>query len=157
VPKWRRTIAMAASVAGSLLLGSAVPSATPPGETISLMDWHGQSSGHSGFQVRASSTGLLYPGTTRKISLTVVNPNPFPIRVRMIKGRLASTSRAGCRPVASNLQVRPYTGRLPLVVAPFGRRDAGHLELHMPGSVVDACQRARFVIHIDSDAARSGR
>ncbi|MEV6844189.1 hypothetical protein [Actinoplanes sp. NPDC051411] len=155
--KWRLVLAGSVALTGSLMLGSAAPSSAPPGETISLVDWHGHSSDRQAFQIRTSSTGLLYPGATRKISLTIVNPNPFPITVRMIKGRLASTSRTGCRPTASNLQVRPYTGRLPLVVAPFGRRDAGHLELHMPGSVVDACQRARFVIHIDSDAARSGR
>jgi hypothetical protein len=148
---------VAASVAGSFLLGSAAPSVTPPGETISLVDWSGQPSRHDTFQIRPSSAGLLYPGATRKIDLTIVNPNPFPITVRMIKGRLASTSRSGCKPEATNLQVRPYSGRLPVIVGPFGRRDAGHIEVHMPNSVVDSCQRAQFVIHVDSDASRSSR
>jgi hypothetical protein len=159
VSKWRLAVATAVSLAGSLLLGSATPSTAPPGETISLVGWpeHGYSPGHAGFQVRTSSTGLLYPGTTRKISVTIINSNPFPIVVRTIQGRLASTSRPGCKPIAANLQIRPYSGRLPLVVRPFGRRDAGQLEVHMPNSVVDACQRARFDIHIDSKATRADR
>ncbi len=153
---WRLLLAASASVAGSFLLGSAAPSVAPPGEAISLVDWHGQAPDHQGFRVWASSTGLLYPGITRRISLTVVNPNPFPITVRTIKGHLSSASRSGCRPTATNLQIRPYAGHLPVVVRAFGRRDAGYLEVHMPGSVVDACQRARFVIRIDGEAARSG-
>jgi hypothetical protein len=159
VSKWRLAVATAVSLAGSLLLGSATPPAALPGETISLVGRpeHGYSPGHPGFQVRTSSAGLLYPGTTRKISVIVINPNPFPIAVRTIQGRLASTSRAGCKPIAANLQVRPYPGRLPLVVRAFSRRDAVPLEVYMPNSVVDACQRARFVIHIDSNAARADR
>jgi hypothetical protein len=157
VPNWRLLLAASISVTGSLLLGSAAPSVAPRGDAVSLVNWYGQAPDHHGLRIRASSTGPLYPGTTRKISLTVVNPNPFPITVRAIKGHLRSTSRSGCKPIASNLQIRPFGGRLPVVVRAFGRYDAGYLEVHMPGSVVDACQRARFDIRIDGEAARSGR
>jgi uncharacterized protein YwbE len=157
--KRRLLVAVTASLTGSLLLGSATPSVAPPGQTIALASWsdRGHSSENHGFQIRTSTTGKLYPGTTRRISLTVSNPNPFPITVRTIKGRVAWTSRPGCRPLPTNLEVRPYAGRLPLLVRAFSRRDAGQLEIYMPNSVIDACQRARFVIHIDSDAARADR
>jgi hypothetical protein len=159
MPKWRLAVAATISLTGSLLLGSATPFVAPPGRTIDLVSWpaRGPSSGYHGFQVKASTTGRLFPGATRPVSLTIVNPNPFPITVRMIKGTVAWTSRRGCRPSATNLEVRPYRGRLPLVVRPFSRRSAEALEIHMPNSVVDACQRARFVIHIDSNAARADR
>ena len=152
MPRWRFLVAVAA--AGFLLAGGE-PVVPPPGEIIELTSWHEARAG--AFEVRVSSAGKLYPGATWRLGLTIINPNPFPIAVRTIKGRLASTSRAGCRPISANLEIRPYGGRLPLVVRGRSRRDAGRLEIHMPNTVVDACQRARFVIHIESNATKAGR
>jgi hypothetical protein len=158
VSRWQLWAAASVSLAGSLLLGSATPSATPPGETISLAGWsHGDSPSRQHFEIKTSSPGPLFPGATRNMRLTIVNPNPFPIAVRAIKGRLASTSHPRCKAIAANLQVHPYAGQLPLVIRSFSRRDVGQIEIHMPNSVVDACQWARFDIRIDSDATRLDR
>ena len=159
MPKWRLLATAAALLlAGAVLTGEA-PAVPPPGEAIALTGWqgHGYPSRPPTFTIRVAPTGLLYPGTTRSLSLTITNPHPYAIRVRTITGRPVSTSKPGCRPVTSNLEVRPYRGRLPLVVDALSRRDAGQLEIHMPNSVVDACQRAHFVIHIDSEAVQVNR
>jgi hypothetical protein len=146
---------LVAIAAAGLLLAGGEPVVQPPGEVIELTSWHAARPG--AFEIRASPAGQLYPGATRKLGLTIINPNPFPIEVRTIKGRLASTSRAGCQPIPANLEIRPYDGRLPLVVRGLSRRDAGQLAIHMPNTVVDGCQRARFVIHINSSATKADR
>jgi len=158
VPRWQLWVAAAASLAGSFLLSSAAP-VTPLGEDIALANWRpdGRHDRPQPIEIRVSTAGDLYPGARRKVSLTIINPNNFPIKVRMIRGRIKSTSYRGCAPLPVNLAIRPYAGRLPLTVAARSRRDAGRLDIYMPNSVVDACQRARFVIRVEADAVRDER
>jgi hypothetical protein len=158
VPRWRWMVAAVTSLAASLTLGSAAPSDMPSGDGLTLVTWRSDRDRHpSPIRIRVSPTGKLYPGARRALGLSLANPNPFAIKVRTIRGRVVSTSKRGCTPGATNLMVLPYRGRLPLAVAAGSRRDAGQLEIFMPNSVVDACQGARFVIHIDADATRAGR
>ena len=146
--RWQLWVAAATSLAGSSLLSSAAPVAPPLGESIALANWQADGRHHrpQPIEIRVSTTGNLYPGARRKVRLTIINPNVFPVKVRMIRGRVKSTSRRGCAPLPTNLEVRPYSSRLPLTVGPRSRRDAGSLDIFMPNSVVDACQRARFII-----------
>ena len=157
--RWQLWVAAATSLAGSFLLSSAAPVAPPLGESIALANWQaaGRHDRPQPIEIRVSTVGDLYPGARRKVRLTIINPNVFPIKVRTIRGRIKSTSRRGCAPLATNLEIRPYSGHLPLTMAPRSRRDAGQLDIYMPNSVVDACQRARFVIRVEADAVEAGR
>lgn len=159
MPRWQLWVAAATSFAGSLLLGSAAPVSPPSSESIALTHWQAdrRNDRPQPIEIRVSTAGALYPGARRKVSLTIINPNAFPVKVRTIRGRIKSASHRGCAPLATNLEIQPYAGRLPLTVPARSRRDAGQLGIYMPNSVVDACQRARFVIRVEADATKDGR
>ena len=59
--------------------------------------------------------------------------------------------------MASNLQVEPYTGALPARVEARDTLPAGAVPLHMPNTVVDACQEATFTVTVTADAAVAAR
>jgi hypothetical protein len=94
----------------------------------------------------------LYPGASKRLTVTVKNGNHFKIKLATVKTAVAAkTSLAGCTGSATNLTVvRPKptlkmapmkSGKLTLIVA-------------MPRSVVNACQGARFTISITVKAVK---
>ncbi|MDI6099652.1 hypothetical protein QLQ12_13700 [Actinoplanes sp. NEAU-A12] len=89
--------------------------------------------------------------------MTVTNPYPFPINVHSIQARVAETSRWRCKPTATNLKVGPFSGRLPLAVSARGQKAAGELEVTMPKTVADACQKATFRLVFTATASRTAR
>jgi hypothetical protein len=158
VVRWQIVAAAATSIAASALLGSAAPANSP--NDMVLTSWRGaatESRANYQFEIKASSVKGLHPGSRAHVALRIENPYPFDLRVFSLKGELVGTSRRGCRPTGTNLEVRPYRGTLPLAVR--GRREvsAGYLDLHMPNTVVDACQRTTFTIRISGLAAKASR
>lgn len=151
------TVSAAIVAAGAFLNAGLMPRPDVSEENIVLVgDRAEQDTGYH-FDIKPSSVRGLYPGATRPINLVFTNSYAFPLRVTSIKGELVSSSKRGCRPTASNLKVSPYSGRLPLTVPPQSRVDAGHLDVRMPNSVVDACQRAEFTIRITGYATKAAR
>jgi len=43
-----------------------------------------------------SSVTGLYPGATLSVTVTVVNPNPFPVKVTAVTGGTVTTTTSGC-------------------------------------------------------------
>jgi hypothetical protein len=109
------------------------------------------------FTVQATPVDGLYPGAVRRLRLTLTNPYTFDLLVTGLRADLVGTSRPGCAPVSTNLEVQPYTGELPVGVKAEESTEAGAVPLHMPNSVVDDCQRATFTIKLSADAMRAER
>ncbi|MEV6298266.1 hypothetical protein AB0M02_02545 [Actinoplanes sp. NPDC051861] len=93
----------------------------------------------------------------RRTRLTVVNPYPFPISVGRLGARLVSTSDRACKPTATNLRVGSFLGELPITVPARGRKTPGELEVAMPNTAADACQRTTFHLAITATATRVKR
>jgi hypothetical protein len=116
---------------------------------------HADATDRYSFVMHAEGVEDLYPGADRRLVLTMTNPYAFDLLVTDIHAELAATSNAGCDPVPANLQLRDFTGDLPVRVAAGSDTESGAVPLHMPNSVVDACQRATFTIALDADATRA--
>ena len=114
-------------------------------------------SGGDDFEIIGRPVDGLNPGTTRRIEVSVRNPQRHAIRVLSIRARVVATSIRGCRPISSNLVVRPYQGRLPVVVDGQDRLTLGYFELFMPPSVTDACRNVVFTIKFSGVAEQPFR
>lgn len=156
--RWQMLVA-AATAFGGIALVNVVGARTGSDQNLELTASRAMSHGyeHYRFEITGSSAKPLYPGAVRRIDLTFSNPYPAPIRVQAVSGKLISTSKNGCLPSPINLQVRPYRGHLPITVYPKMRRAAGYIELHMPNSVVNACQGVTFTIKFIGEATKAGR
>jgi hypothetical protein len=109
------------------------------------------------FTVSGTAMKGLHPGAVRRTRVTVVNPYPFPIKVRLIEARVMSTSQRHCRPIAANLAIEPYLGSLPLTVIAHGRRIGGEFEVRMPNTVAEACKNVTFTVEFTAEASRVSR
>lgn len=148
--------AAVAAVLGAVTLGPGGP-ATGQDMVLATVRASGPGDDGYGFHISGTAVSGLYPGATRRIDLTFANPYLTPIQVRSVTGRLVSASKRGCGPTSVNLQVLAYDGRLPTTVLPRSRKRAGHLGVHMPNSVADACQNATFMIELTGVATKVGR
>lgn len=112
----------------------------------------------SAFAVEAPALTGLTPNSVTSLTLTVRNPNPFPIKVTELGGTLGSTSRSTCRATPSNLVVLRWQGnvRLPLTVPARSTRNAGEIPLYMPNTVANDCQRTTFTIRFHGSAEKVG-
>ncbi|GAB1643013.1 hypothetical protein [Krasilnikovia sp. MM14-A1259] len=155
--RWQRILAAAAAVVGAAALGVALrdDDAGVQAMTLTAVQGPAQDAGHYTFTVRAAPVDGLVPGTDRRLVLTLDNPYDFDLLVTDLRADLVATSRVGCAPVPANLEVRRYTGELPVRVDAGDSREAGSVPLHMPNTVVDACQRATFTIALDASATRA--
>jgi hypothetical protein len=151
VHRWYKLAAVVAVILGASTLGSG---GSAYGQDLVLTTSRG--TGY-GFHISGTAVSGLYPGATRRIDLTFANPYLTAIEVRSVTGRLVSTSKRGCGPIPVNLQVLPYGGRLPTTVPARSRKSSGHLDVHMPNSVADACQNATFMIELTGVATKVGR
>jgi hypothetical protein len=155
VRRWQTLAAVA--IATSALVGSTVSGTKTPEQNIVLTGGRDSSRDGYHFDIKASSVRGLYPGATKHIDLTIVNSYSFPLRITSVRGRLVDTSKSGCRAVASNLKVAAYGGQLPLTIPAKSRKSAGRIDVRMPNTVVDACQRATFSIRVAGSATKAAR
>ena len=153
---WQKSILAVVALVGAAGMGAALHVEKSADQRMTLNAVEAPASdGHYSFAIRATPVAGLYPGADRRLVLTLDNPYPFALVVTDMRARLVSTSNPGCAPVSTNLELRPYTGRLPLSVAADDSHAGGTVPLHMPNSVVDACQAATFTIALDADATRA--
>lgn len=157
--RWRILVAVATVVGCAVALGTAERSTgVSAQEMVLTMSGEGaRGSGHYAFAISGTTPKDLFPGATREIELTFANPSTAALQINRVRGRLTATSRAGCRPVASNLTIKEYRGRLPVLVRPRSRKTAGSLTIFMPRSVANACQDATFDILLTGDATKAAR
>ncbi len=157
--RWRILVAVATVVGCAVALGTAERSTGVAAQkmVLTMSGEVSRDSGRYAFTITGTTPKDLFPGATRKIELTFANPSTVALRIDRVRGRLTATSKAGCRPVAANLTIEDYHGRLPVVVRPLSRKSGGSLTVSMPRSVADDCQDARFDILLTGDATRATR
>lgn len=109
------------------------------------------------FTVSGTTMDDFYPGAVRSTRVTVANPFRFGIKVHHIEAHVVGTSKRRCRPIAANLTVGSYTGRLPLTVAAHKREVAGEFKVKMPNTVAEACKNVRFRVQFTARASRLSR
>ncbi len=158
MPRWQLALVAVVSIAGAAGAGAVLRPGASIDQAATLTAVHEPAAGAArySFVMRAAGVDDLYPGADRRLVLTMTNPYAFDLLVTDIHAELAATSNAGCDPVPANLELRDYTGELPLRVAAGSDHESGAVPLHMPNSVVDACQRATFTIALAADATRAG-
>jgi hypothetical protein len=84
----------------------------------------------------------LYPGATRKLTLTLHNSDPTQsIVVRSVQIRDIRTTKRSCAPSRRNLRIEHRSGAFRIGAG--GRRRTSVL-LEMPNTVANACQGAVF-------------
>ncbi len=154
MPRWHHALVAVATIAGAAGAGAALRPADSIDQATTLTAVRDDE--RYSFVMHAAGVEDLYPGADRRLVLTMTNPYAFDLLVTDIHAELAATSNAGCDPVPANLELRDYTGELPLRVAAGSDHESGAVPLHMPNSVVDACQRATFTIALAADATRAG-
>jgi hypothetical protein len=157
--RWQLLLAAAVAIVGAASLGYAFRSDGSTDQEMELTAAQSADlgSGTYSFTVQATPVEGLYPGADRKLKLTLTNPYKFDLQMTVIRATLIATSNPGCAPVATNLEVKPYTGNLPVKVDAGDSKAAGSVPLHMPNSVANACQKAVFTINLSADATRTGR
>ncbi len=159
MPRWHLALVAVVTVAGAAGAGAALRPGASIDQATTLTAVHDTTADDRQFRfvMRAAPVDDLYPGADRRLVLTMTNPYAFDLVVTDIRAELAATSNAGCEPVPANLELHDFTGSLPLRVAAKSDRESGAVPLHMPNSVVDACQRATFTIALAAAATRADR
>ena len=153
--RWQMLAVATTAVVGAAGLGFALNVDGSTDQEMELTAAPGAAASPYSFTVQATPVEGLYPGAVRQLRLTLTNPYTFDLLVTGMHADLVGTSRPGCDPVSTNLEVRPYTGELPVGVEAEDSAEAGTVPLHMPNSVVDDCQRATFTIRLSADAMRA--
>jgi hypothetical protein len=109
-------------------------------------------------RVRITSNRVLglYPGARKRLILTLHNRDTrHSVRIRRIRVRDVATTKRGCAASRRNLRIRQYRGRM-LTLPPRGRRRVV-LQLTMPYTVANACQRATFKLRYTAQTAVKSR
>jgi hypothetical protein len=157
VHRWHKSVVAAAAVVGAAGLAVALRDPSTSDQQMTLTAAPGADGSNPVFTVRGAAVEDLYPGARRRLVLTLANSSSHDLVVTGMHARLTATSKPGCEPVVSNLEVGPYTGSLPARVGARDSREAGAVPLHMPNSVVDACQEATFTVLLTADATVAAR
>jgi hypothetical protein len=157
--RWQILVAAAVAVIGAASLGVVFRSDDSTDQEMELVAAQGTdpSSGTFAFTVQATPVEGLYPGAVRKLNLTLTNPYNFDLQMTAIRADLVATSNPGCAPVATNLELQPYTGDVPSKIPARDSKEAGSVPLRMPNTVANDCQEAVFTIQLTADATRVGR
>ncbi|MFI5494886.1 hypothetical protein [Actinoplanes sp. NPDC051859] len=147
--RWHKTVAAAAAVVGAASLGAALHDQTSTDQQLTLSVVAGSV---PILTVRGTAVDGLVPGARRRLVLTLANSSGVDLLVTGMHARLTATSKPGCAPDATNLEVEEYTGALPARLDARSTRQAGSVPLRMPNTVVDACQEATFTVAVTADA-----
>jgi hypothetical protein len=118
----------------------------------------GDSRGDVRFALTGHPVSGLYPGATRQIKITVVNPLGFPLSLRTLDGSLVGTNRRACPATRSTLRVAAYSGQLPIVIKPYGRITLpGSIQVTMPRDATPSCANTKLQISLTGTGRRNGR
>jgi hypothetical protein len=157
--KSRWTVTTAVAVLAGALAVVALDSPSDPDEALLLVGRdRAPGSGQLRFQLEGRSVRGLFPGATRQMRITVRNPLGVRFSLQQLTAEVSSSSRRGCAVTPANLQVRQYSGRLPVTVEATGStRLAGTVPVVMPMGASQKCAGAGFVITLSGVGMRMGR
>ncbi|GAA2614358.1 hypothetical protein [Paractinoplanes durhamensis] len=158
--KWWTPIATLVMLAAVLVVATTDQTTVTTDDTMVMVGGHGR--GDHGaplhFTLTAKPVHGLYPGKVEQLRVTVNNPTGYRLRLQQLSGRVTWSSRRGCPATSASLQVRQYTGRLPMVITARGRTDlGGSLPVVMPSGTSEKCAGARFTITISGMGYRVDR
>ncbi|MEU4237997.1 hypothetical protein [Actinoplanes sp. NPDC026619] len=157
--KWWTPLATLVMLAGLLVV--ATTDQSPAAEDTMVMVGGRGGHEHGGplyFTLTAGSVHGLYPGKVKQLRVTVNNPMGYRLRLQQLAGRVTWSSRRGCPATSASLQVRPYTGRLPVLISAHGRTTlTGTLPILMPSGTSEKCAGAHFRITISGMGYRVDR
>ncbi|WP_430780897.1 hypothetical protein [Actinoplanes sp. G11-F43] len=147
VKNWRIAAAVTAVLAGGLLAATSFSPHAPDEALLLVSRGSEPPGGPLHFTLEGKSVRGLHPGATRQMRIAVRNPLGVRISLQHLTAKVSSTSRRGCPATEANLQVRRYSGHLPVTVAATGRTDlAGSFPVVMPLGASEKCAGADFVI-----------
>jgi hypothetical protein len=156
---WWAAAAAAAALAAALVVVVTGPN-EPEDEALVLV---GRDSGnpHGGplaFELKGKPVKGLYPGAVKQMRITVENPLGYRLSVQRLSARVTSSSKRSCPATSANLQVRDYTGTLPVTVAAAGRTElGGAIPITMPLGATEKCAGVRFTISVSGVGRRVAR
>ena len=156
--RWHSLVA-AAAVVGVAVAGASSGPEGPDGDTIMVTTARGTATGYGpfGFTVAGSPVRGLYPGVVKDMRVTLTNPYGFDIAVQSMRGAVVASSNPRCKPGASTLVTRPFTGKLPLIIKAGSRRQVGAVPVAMPKGASAKCQKTTFTIQLTGTAKKAGR
>jgi hypothetical protein len=107
------------------------------------------------FTLALGSTGSLYPGITRSLSVTFTNPQAFDIKVTTLRVTAERASQnSSC--AASNLTLPSGTTNLsPAILVPRKASSGTALTVGLKSSAGEECQNAGFVITVTATAVKN--
>jgi hypothetical protein len=156
---WWTAAAAAAVLSVAALVAVSDSPADQEGEMLILT---GRGSDHRDgplhFLLEGTPVRGLYPGAVKQMRITVDNPLGFQLSVQRLSAEVTATSRRGCPATSANLQVRDYTGTLPVTVAAAGRTElGGAIPITMPLGATEKCAGVRFTISVSGVGRRVAR
>ncbi|WP_127497933.1 hypothetical protein [Actinoplanes solisilvae] len=154
---WRTAVTVAATLATAFIVAGGQPS-DADGQTMMLTHGGRDSHGNVRFTVIGQPVSGLYPGATREIKITVVNPFGFPLSLRTLDGSLVGTNRRACPATRSTLRVAGYSGLLPITIKPYGRSTLpGTILVTMPRDATPHCSNTKLQISLTGIGGKAGR
>ena len=151
---WWTTLAAAA------LIGGIVVVATPGSPDDEAMVMVGRERGDVAlhFSLAGKTIRGLYPGAVKQMRVTVVNPSRTRMSLRQLGGKVVASSHRGCPATGASLQVKEYSGKLPVTVEAYDRTTlTGTLPITMPIGASTKCAGAEFTIALSGVGYRDGR
>ncbi|MFG1989211.1 hypothetical protein ACGFJ7_04415 [Actinoplanes sp. NPDC048988] len=155
---WLTAITATATLVMACVVAASGQQGTPDEQAMVLTHGDRDDSG----SVRLSLTGQpvtsLYPGATRRIKVSVVNPFDFPLTLGSLDARVVGTARRDCPATPANLRVGDYNGRLPVAVRPHQRVTlSGSIAVTMPRGATPKCANTKFTIALTGTGWKAGR
>ncbi|MGK5679139.1 hypothetical protein [Actinoplanes sp. URMC 104] len=154
---WWPTIATAVLISGGVLAitaGASDSSGIADDEPM-VMVGRERGDGSVEFAIEGRTVRGVYPGAVKQMRTTVVNPSRYPLRLKSLSGRVVASSKRACS--TGNLQVKAYSGKLPLTIAAYGRVTLpGTLPITMPMEAPTKCAGVRFTIALSGVGFREG-
>ncbi|MCO8272312.1 hypothetical protein M1L60_17095 [Actinoplanes sp. TRM 88003] len=154
---WRSAVTAAATLATAFIVAGS-QQGEPDRQDMVLTHGGRDSYGNVRFTLSGRPVTGLYPGATRQIKITVINPFDFPLSLQTLDGRLVGTDRRACPATGATLRVAAYSGRLPVTIKPYGRTTlAGSIPVTMPRNATPKCANTKLLISLAGTGRKAGR
>lgn len=155
---WLTAVTATATLVTALVVAGGSSPGEPREQAMVLTHGGRDSDGNVRFTLSGHPVTGLYPGATRQIKVTVINPFGFPLSLQTLDGHLVGTNRRGCPATRAALRVAAYTGRLPVTIKPYGRSTLpGSIPVTMPRDATPKCANTKFQISLAGTGRKAGR
>ncbi|MDY7084517.1 MAG: hypothetical protein SYR96_05370 [Actinomycetota bacterium] len=155
---WRSAVTALATLISAFAVASSAQQGSPDEKALVLTRSSRDPRGNVRFTIEGHPVTGLYPGATRQVRITVVNPFAFALWLHGLDGRLIDTARRGCPINRSTLRVSGYNGRLPVVIKPYRRSTLpDSITVTMPREASPKCSHAKLLVALTASGRRAGR